>query len=429
MLAPLHLAAFFATALICHCQLQQDRLPKPLLTEFYLWISVGGALGGFFNALVAPLVFNGLMEYPLMMVAAALAGPRRFADSQPVRTWGWDVKMALLAGLIAAGLIEAFQTFADIPARLAHVVIFGSAGVICLHLARQPRRFGFGLAAIMIATSSYTGPYGKVLYNERSFFGVYRIMSNRNNNQHLLFHSTTLHGIQSLETGRHLTPLSYYHPSGPVGEAFRMIAKIHPHAPVAVIGLGAGSLACYGTPGQRFTFYEIDPVVERIARDPRFFTYLRNCPAAADVSIGDARISLSHAPDHYYGMLVLDAFSSDAIPIHLLTQEALRLYVAKLAPDGVLLFHISNRYFDLAPVLARLAAAMKLGVFLREDLELSDEEASAGKQPSRWIVMVPQSATLVSLRGEPKWQPLNADDEVALWTDDHSNLLQALRWP
>ena len=429
LLVPLHLAAFFATALVCHCQLQQDRVPKPLLTEFYLWISVGGALGGFFNALVAPLVFNALREYPLMMVAAALTGPRRFADSQPERTWRWDVKIALLAGLIAAGLIEAFQTFADIPARLAHVIIFGSAGVICLRLARQPRRFGFGLAAIMVASSSYTGPYGKVLYNERSFFGVYRILSDRNNNQHLLFHSTTLHGIQSLETDRQLTPLSYYHPSGPAGEAFRMLAKIHPHVPVAVIGLGAGSLACYGTPGQRFTFYEIDPVVERIARDPRFFTYLRNCPAAADVTIGDARVSLSHAPDHYYGMLVLDAFSSDAIPIHLLTKEALRLYMAKVAPDGVLLFHISNRYFDLAPILARLAAAMDLDVFLREDVQLSDAEASAGKQPSRWMVMAAQTAMLATLRGEPKWQALNAHSGVDLWTDDHSNVLEALRWP
>jgi spermidine synthase len=346
-----------------------------------------------------------------------------------VRNWRWDVKIALIAGLMAAGLIEVFQAFDNIPARLAHVVIFGSAGVICLRLSRYPRRFGFGLAAIMVASNSYTGPYGKVLYNERSFFGVYRILSDRDNNQHLLFHSTTLHGIQSLEADRRLTPLSYYHPSGPAGEAFRMVAKTHPRAPVAVIGLGAGSLACYGSSGQRFTFYEIDPVVERIARDPRFFTYLRNCPAASDVTIGDARVSLSRAPDHYYGMFVLDAFSSDAIPIHLLTEEALRLYVSKLAPDGVLLFHISNRYFDLAPVLARLAATMNLSVFLREDLRLSDTEALAGKQPSRWVIMAARSAVLAPLRGEQQWQPLSGNSAVDLWTDDHSNLLQALRWP
>jgi spermidine synthase len=420
LLAPLHLAAFFATALVCHRQLQQDRLPKPLLTEFYLWISI---------AFLAPLLFNALREYPLAMVAAALAGPRRFGDSQPTRNWRWDVKIALGSGLIAAGLIEAFQTFANIPARLAHVIIFGFAGVICLRLARHPRRFGFGLAAMMLASSSYTGPYGKVLYSERSFFGVYRILSDRNKNQHLLFHSTTIHGIQSLETDRQLTPLSYYHPSGPAGEAFRMVSKTHARAPVAVIGLGAGSLACYGSSGQRFTFYEIDPVVERIARDQRFFSYLRNCPAATDVTIGDARVSLNHAPDHYYGIFVLDAFSSDAIPIHLLTHEALRLYVAKLAPDGVLLFHISNRYFDLAPVLARLAATMNLSALLREDLRLSEAEALAGKQPSRWVVMAPQSEVLAPLRGEPKWQHLNGDSAVDLWTDDHSNLLQALRWP
>jgi hypothetical protein len=156
---------------------------------------------------------------------------------------------------------------------------------------------------------------------------------------------------------------------------------------------------------------------------------LSNCPAATDVTIGDARVSLNHAPDHYYGIFVLDAFSSDAIPIHLLTHEALRLYVAKLAPDGVLLFHISNRYFDLAPVLARLAATMNLSALLREDLRLSEAEALAGKQPSRWVVMAPQSEVLAPLRGELKWQHLNGDSAVDLWTDDHSNLLQALRWP
>jgi hypothetical protein len=428
LLAPLHLAAFFATALVCHRRLQQDRLPKPLLTEFYLWLSIGGALGGFFNALVAPLVFNALREYPLVIVAAALAGPHRPGAWHAARDWRWDVKIALIAGLIAAGLIEWFQTFANVPAHLAHIVIFGFAGVICLRLARHPRRFGFALAAVMLASSSYTGPYGEVLYNERSFFGVYRILSDRHKSQLLLFHSTTIHGIQSRDIDRQLTPLSYYHPSGPVGEAFRVLAKTHPRTPVAVIGLGAGSLACYGSSGQRFTFYEIDPVVERIARDTRFFTYLRNCPAATDVTIGDARISLSHAPDGYYGMLVLDAFSSDAIPIHLLTEEALRLYAAKLAPDGILLFHISNRYFDLAPVLARLAAKMKLSALLREDLRLSEAEALAGKQPSRWVVMM-RSAVPAPLQGAQKWQPLNGDGAVDLWTDERANLLQALRWP
>lgn len=428
LLAPLHLAAFFVTALVCHRRLQEDRLPKLLLTEFYLWVSIGGALGGFFNALVAPLVFNALREYPLVMVAAALAVPRRHSQGQPALNWRQDAIIAVMSGLTAAGLIALFQFFANVPAHLAHVIIFGSAGVICLSLARHPRRFGFGLAAIMLASSSYTGPYGKVLYKERSFFGVYRILSDRHNNQHLLFHSTTIHGIQSLEPDRRMTPLSYYHPSGPAGEAFRMVAKTHPGAPIAVIGLGAGSLACYGSSGQRFTFYEIDPAVERIARDPRLFTYLRSCPAATDVTIGDARVSLAHASDGYYALLVLDAFSSDAIPVHLLTEEALGLYAAKLAPDGVLLFHISNRYFDLAPVLARLAAAMKLSALLREDLQLSDAEISAGKQPSRWVVMAKQSAVLAPLRGERQWQPLNSASAVDLWTDARSNLLQALRW-
>jgi hypothetical protein len=428
LLTPLHLAAFFVTALVCHRRLQEDRLPKPLLTEFYLWVSIGGALGGLFNALVAPLVFNALREYPLVMVAAALAIPRRQSENQPAPDWRRDALIAVVSGLIAAGLIGFFQIFANVPARLAHVVIFGSAGMICLRLARHPRRFGFSLAAIMVASSSYTGPYGKVLYNERSFFGVYRILSDRHNNQHLLFHSTTIHGIQSLEPDRRLTPLSYYHPSGPAGEAFRVLAKNHPGVPIAVIGLGAGSLACYGSSGQRFTFYEIDPAVERIARDPRFFTYLRNCPAATDVTIGDARVSLAHAPDGYYGLVVLDAFSSDAIPIHLLTEQALQLYAAKVAPDGVLLFHISNRYFDLAPVLARLAAAMKLSALMREDLRLSEAELSAGKQPSRWVVMAKQSEVLAPLRREWKWQPLGGASAVDLWTDERSNLLQALRW-
>ena len=244
-----------------------------------------------------------------------------------------------------------------------------------------------------------------------------------------LFHGSTLHGQQSLDPALRHEPSTYFTRSGPIGQVFSSIERQlnRPGTRVAIVGLGAGTLASYAQPGQRWTFYEIDAAVERIARDPRFFTYLRDCEAAGvDIILGDARQRLEGAPDHAYQLIVLDAFSSDALPVHLLSREAIRLYRAKLASDGLLLFNLSNRYLDLDPVIGRQAGDTGLTCRVCYDLFVSGDEKKAGKQPSIWAVMAASEADLGSLAADARWQSPTLRLGSAVWTDDYSDLASYL---
>jgi spermidine synthase len=207
-----------------------------------------------------------------------------------------------------------------------------------------------------------------------------------------------------------------------------LFAKNPANVRVAAIGLGVGTVACYATPGQQWTFYEIDPAVERIARDPRYFTFLNNCPGKAAVVLGDARLSLEKAPDLYYHLIILDAFSSDAIPIHLLTREAIKLYLTKLADDGILAFHISNRYLNLRTVLANLARDANLICLVRDDMQLNEADKKAKKAPSTWLVMARPTFDLTQLTNDKQWKSLSGIIEARLWTDDFSNILTVFIW-
>jgi spermidine synthase len=197
---------------------------------------------------------------------------------------------------------------------------------------------------------------------------------------------------------------------------------------VAIVGLGTGALACHGTHSQRFTFYEIDPLVEKIARDDRLFTYLRDCPPQIEVVIGDARMALRKAPERHYDLFVLDAFSSDAIPVHLLTREAIELYLAKTAQDGVLLFHISNRFMNLAPVLARLARELNLQAYMQNDFRVSPQEASEGKSASRWVLLARSSEAAGRYVTRPSWHKIDGEAGGDLWTDEFTDVLKIIQW-
>lgn len=428
ILLPLHLLAFFVTCLVCHGELAKERPATRHLTEYYLWISFGGVLGGFFNGFLAPLIFTRVQEYPLAIIAAALVRPRLEANAGNPSGYARDFVWAIALFVIVLSAILWVDASAVLSARLSHVMIFGLAGLIGLSFARRPLRFGLGIGAIMLATSWYNGPYGEVLFSERSFFGVYRAIRDPERNLNVIFHGTTLHGAQDLNPKKRLRPLSYYHPSGPAGEAFKALAENGQPKPVAIVGLGAGAMACYGQRGQDFVFYEIDALVERIARDQALFTYLRDCPPRVSVHIGDARVTVASAADQTYSVFVLDAFSGDAIPIHLLTREAVELYLSKLMRKGVLLFHISNRHMDLAPVVDRIAAELKLTAFLRNDTELSEMERTQGRQPSTWAILAREPERLAPFRNNPKWQLLQGDRKGELWTDHYANILQVLRW-
>jgi hypothetical protein len=422
IILPLHLLAFFSTALLCHGQLAKDRPEPRRLTEFYLWMSIGGVLGGLFNAVIAPLLFSSVLEYPLVMVAAAFLRPYVNTRSEAgANRWSdWLLPIALFLAILS---LISMPTVTGLSPQNSQLLIFGISGIICLVFAYRPIRFGLGLSAILLGSLVAPHPIGKTLHAARSFFGVYRTVNDTEGGKHVLFHGTTIHGAQNLKTT--LQPIGYYHRSGPAGQVLRSLAQSQPEANVAIVGLGTGALACHGSAGQKFTFFEIDPLVEKIARDEKLFTYLRDCSPKTEVVIGDARLTLAKAPKSFYDLLVLDAFSSDAIPTHLLTLEAIQLYLTKTAPDGIVLIHISNRYMDLVPVLDRLAQRLNLAAFLRNDFNVTAEEQREGKSVSRWIVMARTRGALAIFLDQ-SWQSLDGRFAGDLWTDEFTDVFKVL---
>ncbi|MBM4272978.1 MAG: hypothetical protein FJ134_00720 [Deltaproteobacteria bacterium] len=418
----LHLMAFFLIAMVCHGELMQLRPAASHLTEFYLWISVGGVLGGMFNALAAPLLFRSLAEYPLMVAAACFLRPGSWGGKQPVRLL--DFLLVLAQGALVAGALRAPVVMDSSLLRAGIIALL--AGLIAWFSHRfrdRPLGFGLGMGALLLASAMSLNS-GSILYASRNFFGVLQVKLDENGSYYLLTHGTTLHGAQSLDPALYREPLTYYHPTGPLGQVFAAFSPKLAQGRIAVIGLGTGSIAGYGRPGQHFTFYEIDPGVVKIARDSRYFTFLEDCPAEVEVILGDGRLALQHS-DASYDLIILDAFSSDAIPVHLITREALRVYLSKLQDGGILACHITNRYLDLIPVFGSLARDAGLAGIVRQDFPLI--ENSPRKSPSLWAVLARQPADLALLAADSRWRPLDNSANV-LWTDDFSNILAVFKW-
>ena len=427
LLAPLHLLTFFVAALVCHARLADDRPAATHLTEFYLWMSVGGVLGGVFNALVAPVVFPTVVEYPLVLVLACLALPTRGGGDG--RAWRWDlgVPTALAAGSVALlGVLVALGLTGTSVARL---LLFAVPAVICFAGKHRPVRFALCLAVLLAVNGYHEGlKRGQVLLCERNFFGVKRVVVDRSERYRALIHSGVVHGAQSLDPQQADEPLTYYHRAGPAGRIFRALGEQGALERVGVIGLGVGSLAAYAEPGSHLTFYEIDPAVVRLAEDPTLFTFLQRCRGSYDIVLGDGRLTLQTAPDHYYDAIVLDAFSADSIPTHLLTREAVQLYLAKLRPGGRLVLHISNRYLELKPLLAGLARDAGLVGLTCTDTNVSPAERDAGRCPAEYAVLARNWQDLAPLADKPGFRPLGEVAGRVLWTDQHSDLLHLLRW-
>jgi SAM-dependent methyltransferase len=425
-LLSLHLVAFFLIAMVCHGELMKFRPGPDYLTEFYLWLSVGGVLGGLFNALAAPWLFNSLIEYPLVIVVASLLRPYLAPRvDKPLSRWLdfiLPLTLALTLGVITSAL---WNGPGKLPASKLFVVSC-LAGAICFSFLKRPTRFGLGIGAIILAGMMVTGGKEQVIFKKRNFFGILQVTQNEK--YRLLYHGTTLHGEQSLDPSRPREPLTYYSQTGPLGQVFAAFSQEEAHWRIAIIGLGTGTIACYGKPGQHLTFFEIDPLVEHIARDCHYFTFLQDSLAKFDVVLGDARLSLQQAPDSRYDIIILDAFNSDAIPVHLVTREALRLYLAKLKEDGILAFHISNNYLDLKPVLGNLAQDAGLIGLAQEDLHLTEQEQEAGKFSSVWVVMARRWDFLSNLAANPQWQKLSRRPGESLWTDDFTNIISIFKW-
>lgn len=418
MAIPLHLAAFSMAALVCHGRLAADR-PAPIhLTEFYFWLAFGGMLGGMFNTLAAPVLFSRVIEYPLVLVLALAA--RQGRRPEPRSSWSVnDLAVPIGVGALSAGFIVWLHPGPDkTPLFVAGL---GLPALLALTQAKASLRFAACVATMLVAGLFAATAQGQALYVSRTFFGVYRVTTDQDNRLHTLYHGTTVHGTQAVDPARQSEPMTYYAREGPIGQAFAVLPDVARRRDIAVVGLGVGTLASYRMPGQQWTFYEIDPEVERIARTDAYFTYLRAWGEGCRVVLGDARLSLARAPMNGYGLLVLDAFSSDAVPVHLMTSEALGLYLSRLAPGGVLAFHITNRHMTLAPVLARLA--LDHGLAVRHQRHTANQP---GQFSSEWMVMARNTADLGSLAMDPRWSTTVIPPSTPLWTDDFSNILSVL---
>lgn len=416
----LHLAVFAVTAMMCHAELARLRPPVRDLTAFYLWLALGGAAGGAFNALVAPVVFNTVLEYP---IALALACALRPAPGWRA-SWTDVAPGIVLTAAFGALLATGFRPFAH--SAWATVVYLQVVGVTLYLTHRRPLQFALTLLVVLVATPVVHLP-DRVLERHRSFFGVHAVLRDESGRFNVLMHGITIHGAQHLDPAQRTKPTTYFHQDSPIGHVLSVLGRNGSLKRVAVIGMGTGTLACHRAPGRRWTFFEIDPVVVRLAQDSRYFTFLADCAPDARIVVGDGRLRFAREPASAYDLIVIDTFSSDAIPAHMITREALTLYLSRAAPNGIVAFHITNQYLDLVPVLAALAADAGVAAFMpgpRFDIALDDRLAAL---PSSWVAMARDPARLAPLVTEENWVPLPAQPSARVWTDDFSNVLGALK--
>ena len=398
--------------MVCHGELARDRPPSRYLTEFYLWLAVGGVLGGVLNALIAPQLFDRIVEYPLVMVIACLLRPRAGAE-----------RAAQAPASTPPGSKRHAGGKTNPPGRARAATSrprSGSLGWVV---------FG-GFMGLIFFVQSLGGDPRFLRLSERNFYGVHRVKFDPEHNLIGLLHGTTVHGIQSRDPKLRQEPMSYFRRSGPIGQVFAALQGPYFKRNIAVTGLGIGTLASYVGVGQELTYYEIDPTIERIATDTTYFTYLADCRsrgAKLEIVLGDARLQMTRFTGKY-DLIILDAFSSDVAPVHLITREAIRIYLDRLEDDGVLAIHISSRYFRLAPVLAALAHDANLVCLFQNDQSLSPEDMRLGLASSQWVVMARRPENLSTLWYDRRWVKVAADPRTRVWTDDYSNVLSAILW-
>ncbi|MEA2937549.1 MAG: hypothetical protein QOC56_1053 [Alphaproteobacteria bacterium] len=420
-MAVVNLVAFLLLALLCHGELYRRRPPPGLLTEFYLWTSLGGVIGGIFAALIAPCIFNRIYEYPILVAAAVLVLPGMFAGGRRrIVTEATPVLLiAALAVVVQFVLDIRLPAAAELPVQIALV------GLVALMLLQRhrPARF-FALVVLAFVLTDQWQPGFNRIETARSFFGVHQVVETADGRHRLLYHGTTMHGAERI-AARQPEPLTYYYFGGPMSEAIDAARDARGGLrQVAAVGLGTGSLACHRRPQEAWTFFEIDPDVVRIARDPRLFSFISSCAPDLPVVVGDARLTLA-ASARSYDLIILDAFSSDAIPVHLLTREALAGYLARLEAGGVLVMHISNRHLELGRVIAAAAAAEGLVTYLKED-DRPETLPPDYKLNAIVAALARKAADLGDLPQRTGWREIKPDAGTPAWTDDYSDLFSAI---
>ncbi|MCC5786344.1 MAG: fused MFS/spermidine synthase [Phycisphaerales bacterium] len=450
----IHLLGLVGGGLLCHQRLADDRPPPARLTEFYLWLAIGGALGGVFNALVAPVLFSVVLEYPLTIALACFARPLWNAGAPAEGVAGPEsttdrrkrlaglVLLPLIPALIHLGMTEIASIFVPEESGLTPWLVDGPTALAIALLWRRRTVFAIAITLLLVIAVMPWRTGERVLDLERTFFGV--LLTTRETIRvdegggvirevpvHIIKHGTTFHGAQMMAPGYDRVPITYYHPEGPLGDTFRAM-----HNPdegrrlsrVGGVGLGAGAAAAYAHAGQRWTFIEIDPAMVRVAQDPRLFTYLRDSHAPVDIIIGDGRIRLAEMPEASFDLLIVDAFSSDSIPMHLITREAIELYLSRVRSRGVVVMHISNRYLDLEPVIGSIAESLGVRALVRADFGPGPGAEDSFHYASTWVALSPEPEGLDELARTIGWFPVEPGGRGSLWTDADSSILPVLRW-
>ncbi len=382
-----NLAALLLIGLACHGELSASRPAVHYLTGFYVLLAIGGALGGLFNAMVAPYVFHTVAEYPLTLVLACVILPALGVVAGTKRERFFDIAAPVSLGAsllllyaIAVQTHGAFTVWLTIGFSVAIIACFGFVG--------RRVRFALAVGALFVVAFLLPNQTGYRIYADRNFFGAKLVVNNPYHKWHEFAHGGTIHGIENTEPDQRSIPLSYYSKDGPLSSIFATArsGKVGTHR-VGVVGLGIGTTACYRKPRERWTFFEIDPQVVSIAQNDRLFWYLSSCAPNANLVIGDGRLELAKVSPNTYGLLVLDAYSSDQPPLHMLTREAFALFAGRVAPGGFIAFHISTRYFNLAPIIGNLAASEAWQAWVNEDEHFTPRQAALGERESQWVVV------------------------------------------
>lgn len=418
------LVAFLLISLLCHRRLYELRPSADRLTEFYLLMSLGGVLGGVFAAMIAPQLFTSIFEFPLLILAGLMVQPRMLWRSR------WRRQGTAAAAIVAAGVAvlvvgELLDPQSVAVGKREFALAIAAAAFACAFMERRsPLRQAAFLAVMLVATVLPSEPIG-IKYADRSFFGLHRVGETPGGDVRILLHGTTVHGAQRFKNAdgsvpARPVPMTYYHPESPMARSLELQEGARR---VGIVGLGSGAIACSARPQDTWKFYEIDPAVVKIARHPGLFTYLSQCQPQAPVIVGDARLTLASEQAAAFDYLLIDAFSSDAIPVHLMTVQALDLYFSKLSANGLLTLHVSNRHLDLAPILAANVGQMTgvHGVVVRNHQPSGNRDKIGSV-----VVLLSRDAALIErARGWPDAKPL-VSSGVAAWTDDYSDLLTAL---
>ena len=425
-----NLLCFFIIAMACHGELACTRPAAKYLTGFYVGLSFGGMVGGLFAGLIAPFTFSWVAEYPILAALAVLCRPPAEERLQNWNRWFWPL-LVIIAVLLIAPTYSNGKLYAWLEEQRVYVItVVAMIGMILTVLrVTGTAKFAGIIVLALVLVRAYPADDGRV-ETVRSFFGVHKIVVTANGQYHVLMHGTTIHGAEKFQnddgtpaTGRP-EPITYYHQDGGIGQAIAAIRE-RKGAPlrVAVIGLGSGTLTCASEPGETWKFFEIDQSMVDTARDPKYFSYIQSCAPDLKPVIGDARLTFAREPDGIYDLIIVDAYSSDAIPIHLATEEAMEIYKDKLAPQGAVAMHVSNRHLELSSVVVGIAEANDLKSWVySEDSNRESEYIFA----TSVVVSAREETDVGKLASSEQWALTEADEHQRVWTDDYSNVLGAV---